>query len=429
MISAAALATVPFMMVLGNSMLIPVLPAMKAKLDISQFQTGLMITAFSIPAAAAIIFAGLLSDRIGRKKVIVPALFVYGLGGLLAGLAAITIANPYPYVLGARILQGIGAAGTAPVAMALASDIFTSNERSKAMGILEASNGLGKFISPIAGAALGLIAWTAPFFVYGVLAIPAALAVWFLVKEPKGNGQKLSITQCFTKLWAACKSKLASLLGAFLAGTVVLFNLFGILFYLSDVFEKRYRIDGIPKGLRLAGPVLAMSITSYLTGLYLQKNKKALKIFIAAGMFTITAALTAAAFVKNFNFLYSMIVVVGIGNGLVLPGLNLMVTSSVDQEDRGLVTSFYGAVRFIGVALGPPAFGFAMRYGTTAMLLSAAGLAGLSAIIAVIFIDMKKVMEKPGSQSKQAADDDAANEDSDLPKGEPVALFLGSDWF
>jgi len=108
----ASLCSVPFVMVLGNSMLIPVLPAMGHALDVSPVQVGLLITAFSVPAGLLIPLAGALADRYGRKIIMVPALMLYGLGGLLAGAAALWLAKPFPYLLGARILQGVGAGGT-----------------------------------------------------------------------------------------------------------------------------------------------------------------------------------------------------------------------------------------------------------------------------------------------------------------------------
>ena len=177
----AVLCLVPFIMVLGNSMLIPVLPSIKSALDITQLEVGLLITAFSVPAGLVIPFAGILSDHIGRKVIITPALIVYGLGGLIAGTAALLLSEPYYVILIGRIIQGIGAGGTYQLAMALTGDIFKSRERVKALGFLEASNGLGKVVSPLLGAAVGLISWYAPFFVYGVLSIPIAFAVWFAV--------------------------------------------------------------------------------------------------------------------------------------------------------------------------------------------------------------------------------------------------------
>lgn len=182
----AILVTVPFIMVLGNSMLIPVLPAIQKALDLSLLQAGLLITAFSVPAGTTIPFAGMLSDRVGRKIVMGPALIIYGTGGLLAGLAALFFKDQaYPYLIGARIIQGIGAGGTYQLAMALAGDLIQDQERAQVLGLLEAANGLGKVVSPLAGAAIGLISWYMPFFVYGALALPIAFAILFFVQEAK----------------------------------------------------------------------------------------------------------------------------------------------------------------------------------------------------------------------------------------------------
>jgi ACDE family multidrug resistance protein len=176
------LSTVPFLMVLGNSMLIPEFPTIRTKLDINSFQVGLLITFFSAPAAVAIPFLGYLSDRVGRKIIIVPGVILYGAGGILSGLASALLKEPYFLILAGRVVQGIGAAGTAPIAMALAGDMFKTRDRSESMGILEAANGMGKVLSPIIGAAVALIVWYALFFSYAFLSLPVALLVWFLVK-------------------------------------------------------------------------------------------------------------------------------------------------------------------------------------------------------------------------------------------------------
>ncbi|MCL5677183.1 MAG: MFS transporter, partial [Firmicutes bacterium] len=253
MVKFSALMSVPFIMVLGNSMLIPVLPEMKAAMHLTQLQNSLIISAFSVPAGIAIALAGFLSDRFSRKVVIVPSLLVYGAGGLVAGLGALFLQeSAYGIVLTGRVIQGLGAAGTAFVALALAGDIFTSSERSKALGLMEASNGLGKVLSPILGSLLGLIAWYAPFFLFVLLCVPAAAAVWFMVKEPKRQAATLSASQYYGKVLSIFKQKTGSLLASFFAGTMVLFLLFGVLFYFTEILEKEYKIEGLPKGFIIA---------------------------------------------------------------------------------------------------------------------------------------------------------------------------------
>ena len=127
----AFLCGVPFVMVLSNSLLIPVLPLLQAQMNLTPFQSGLIVTAFSIPAGLTIPVVGYLSDRFGRKVIIVPSLIIFGLGGLLAGIAAWLTPRPFAWMLAARVLQGLGGGGTYQIAMALAGDIFQTSERAR----------------------------------------------------------------------------------------------------------------------------------------------------------------------------------------------------------------------------------------------------------------------------------------------------------
>lgn len=361
-ITLAALAGVPLIMVLGNSMLIPVLPQMKSALNISQFKVSLVITLFSVPAGLVIPFAGFLSDRISRKVIIVPALLLYGLGGVIALIGILILDKSYLVIMAGRILQGIGAAGTAPIAMALASDIFVSGERSKALGLLEASNAFGKVVSPILGSLVGLIAWYATFFVFPILCIPIAVAVWFLVKDPTTDKKGQSVQEYFQALKKIFKGKGFHLLSAFFAGSVALFTLFGTLFYLSDYLEKKYGLDGVIKGLVLAIPVLAICTTSITTGIVTQRKSNNYKYLVMAGLVLLAVSnFLIPFFIENTYILIGALVFGGIGGGLVLTCLNTIITSTVAMEERGMITSLYGAVRFFGVAIGPPVFGLLME--------------------------------------------------------------------
>ncbi|NLW07938.1 MAG: MFS transporter [Clostridia bacterium] len=389
----AILCTVPFIMVLGNSMLVPILPLIRTELGVSLVQVSLYITAFSLPAGIVIPFAGFFSDHYGRKTIMAPALLLYGLGGLLAGLAAWLLASPYYLILGSRILQGIGAGGTYQLAMALTSDIFQSKERTKALGLLEASNGLGKVVSPIAGSAISLLIWFAPFFFYGLLAIPIGLAVWFLVQEPKQNKKnKPDFGQYFQELGVLLKQKGLSLMASILAGMVVLFVLFGVLSYVSDILEANYGITGIYIGLLIAIPVGVMALTSYLAGLYFQeKIGKLLKIIIIAGLVIESAALVTMGFFRNIYVFFVAMAFMGFATGTILPAVNTLITSS-SAKSRGSITCLYGSMRFFGVALGPPAFSLAMTLGQLPLFIGAAVLTGLITLLALVFIKTDKML-------------------------------------
>ncbi len=368
------LCAVPFIMVLGNSMLIPVLPQIRGTLNISLFEAGLLITAFSGPAAVVILFAGYLADRYGRKAVLVPALLVYGVGGILAGAAAVLLPVPYAYILAARAIQGAGAGGTYQIAMVWVSDRFGGGERSQALGLLEAWNGMGKVVSPTAGAAAALLAWFAPFFVYGALALPIALTVLFGAREAQGIEHDAG--SYWSRLRAAVLGGGRSFALSLLAGFTVLFLLFGVLSYASDVMESQYHVGGFQRGLLISLPVAAMAATSYGSGRLLQRQMAGLlRPAVAGGCLLFGAALVAATAVRSPVLSLGALTCMGIGTGLTLPALNTLITSSAPPDTRGLTTAFYGMVRFVGVAVGPPAIGLIAPLGRQAALGSAAALA------------------------------------------------------
>ena len=350
-------------MVLGNSMLIPILPKMKQALEISQFQVSLVITLFSLSAGLVIPFSGYLSDRLKRKPIIIVSLLIYALGGLIAGsAAAFSHKAAYFLIMIGRVIQGVGAAGTAPLAMALVGDVYGKRERSKVLGMLEASNGMGKVASPLLGSLVGLIAWWAVFFLFPILCLPIALGLWLVVKEPTQKREAKPFAQYKAALKKIFQEKGALLLASFLAGGTVLFTLFGLLFYLSDYLEVKYGLEGVLKGLIIAIPVLAMASTSYLVGIFTADKQGLYKILVVGGLGLL--ALSAAFlsfFYRNIYLLVGLLIPAGIGTGMVLTSLNTLITSACGTEERGMITSLYGSVRFFGVAGGPPLFGIIME--------------------------------------------------------------------
>ena len=401
-VNFAALASVPFVMVLSNSLLIPVLPLLQKVLHRSLLQVGLLITVFSVAAGLVIPVGGYLSDRYGRKAVMIPCLGLFGLGGLICGVAPLLLPHAaYAGIMGGRVVQGIGAGGTYQVAMALAGDIFKSGERSKVLGLLEASNGLGKVASPIMGAAAMMLAWYAPFFIYPVLAWVAAILVWRLVREPRGNTTDRPLASFARGLGQVLARQGVSLLACFLAGALALFFLFGVLSYYADVLEQSYGIDGVLRGLVIAIPVAVMALVSYCSGAFLVRRAARLsKLTVVVGLAVVVAAFVAMFFIHRFIVPFTAaIALMGLGNGILLPSLNTMITSASGSEERGTVTSLYGTVRFMGAAFGPPAFDAAIKAGPALPYLGSAGLGLVGLILAATLIRQREMLADLGTTS------------------------------
>lgn len=385
-----AVSSVSLIMTLGNSMLIPILPQMREALKLTQFQVSLTITVFSVVGAIFIPLLGYLSDRLSRKKVIIPALSCYALGGLVAGLAPLfSSQQAYYWILAGRILQGMGAAGTTPLAMALAGDLFKGGKASKVLGLVEASNGMGKVLSPIIGSLLALLTWYAVFFAYPLVSLPSLILIWLFVKENKKQEEQPAFSQYLRGLFTVYKEEGRWLFSCYLAGAICLFTLFGILFYLSDILEKNYDINGVLKGIVLAIPLLVMCTTAFLTGLFINKDHRRMKKLILLGLVLMTASFASLVLFTNLYAFMGVLSVSSLGTGLVLPCLNSLITGAVSQTRRGFVTSLYGSVRFLGVALGPPAFGWLMDWSRTGMFLVTAALVFLTALLIWLTVRVK----------------------------------------
>ncbi|MCM3539626.1 MFS transporter [Priestia endophytica] len=350
------LGLLPFIMVLGNSSLIPILPEIQQNLNLNDTQTSFILSAFSLPAALAIPFVGILSDRYGRRKLIVLSLMLVILGSLIAGVSEI-VGSQYSYSLltVGRIIQGVGAAGTTPLAMALAGDLFSGDRRAKVLGILEVYNGIGKVIAPIIGAVIALIAWYALFFLFPLVAIIPLIGVIRYMKEEKQKST-VSFSTYVKKLGKVLKREQRWLYPMFFLGGLCLFLLFGSLYYLSFLIEEKYGIDGFFKGTSFAIPLGAMTITSYWTGKRIKENKMLMKKLVVIGVTFLISMFFIMVFFHSLHFLMFCLTVALGGLGFLLPCINMLVTSSVREEERGFIVSIYGMVRFIGVALGPIIF-------------------------------------------------------------------------
>ncbi|QJD81867.1 MFS transporter [Cohnella herbarum] len=386
-----ALSTVPLVLVLGNSMLVPILPKLKTELGVSQFQSSLVISLFSFAAALIIPIAGYLSDRFSRKAVMIPSLILYGGAGILAGFGAVW--DSYGVLIGARALQGIGAAGTAPIAMALVGDLYKNGQESQALGLIEASNGTGKVVSPILGALLALIVWYAAFFAFPAFCLLSLLAVIFLLKEPKRTEPPQPLKQYMESIKRIFAANGRWLISSFFGGSLALFILFGVLFFLSNILEEPpYSIDGVRKGFILAIPLFGMVLTAYITGTVIRKNGVLMRWLMNIGLALMVVSLALAIWLNtNLYVFIGLLTISSIGTGLLLPCLNTMITGAVEKAERGMITSLYSSLRFFGVALGPPLFGWLMGISHQLVFITVSALS-LIALGLVFFL------VKPGKQ-------------------------------
>lgn len=384
----AALASIPLIMTLGGSMLIPILPTIEQKLNITKFQSSLIITIYSFASILLVPVAGYLSDKFGRKKIIIPSLIITSVGGIISGLAAWLIPNPFWIIIVGRLIQGIGASGAFPVVIPTVGDMFKEEaDVSKGLGIIETSNTFGKVISPILGAALAAFLWFTPFFAISFFAIISIFLVAFLVKTPKDEDEAKDKFKVFIKKTKdILKREGRWLSGVFFAGFLTTFILFGLLFFFSSVLEDTHGIEGIPRGLIIAIPLLVLCITSFVIGKIIGEKKPLMKWIIVFGNTLVIISLIVLNFWDNLVFLTTVLSFAGIGMGAILPCLDALVTAGIEKLHRGTITALYSSMRLLGVAIGPPVAALLIKSGTMAVFYSFAGAGAVSIILTLLLI-------------------------------------------
>ncbi|UII58540.1 MFS transporter (plasmid) [Cytobacillus spongiae] len=385
-----ALSSIPLVMTLGNSMLIPVLPQLEKKLAITGFQSSLIITVYSIFAILCIPIAGYLSDRFGRKKVLIPSLIIAGMGGLICGFASIYGTNAYVFIIIGRVVQGIGAAGAFPVVIPTVGDLYENDDEiTKGLGLIETSNTFGKVLSPVLGALFAAWIWFIPFFSIPVFSLLSILLIVLLVKVPirqKEGEAKQTIKEFVHEVGVILRREKKWIFGIFIIGIVSMFTLFGFLYYLSTRLEQAYGMDGVMKGLYLAIPLLFLCLTSYITGKVIGKGKDKMKWVIVFASLLSSVAFIPLIFTEGKWMILIIFSVAGIGMGAALPCLDALITEGIEKEHRGTITSIYSSMRFTGVAAGPPLVALIEPFHTfiTFIVLSI-----LSSLVGMLFIKVQ----------------------------------------
>jgi len=149
---------VTLMSVLGIASVTPAFPDISRELGLSAARTALLVSVFTIPGFLLTPFLGILADRFGRKKVLVPCLFLFGLAG-----GACAFASDFTMLLALRFLQGTGASALNSLNATLIGDFFSGKERSEAMGYNSSVIGLGAASYPALGGILATFGWRYPF--------------------------------------------------------------------------------------------------------------------------------------------------------------------------------------------------------------------------------------------------------------------------
>jgi multidrug resistance protein len=351
----------------GFGMVVPILGRYADRFGASGFEVGLLFTSFSIAQFFFAPFMGRLSDRIGRKPVIIISLLGTAVGSFVTGAAG----TLWLLFLG-RFLDGASGASVS-VAQSAITDIAPPEQRARLLGMLGAAFGVGFVLGPAIGGLAALGGPHVPFYVAGVFALCNAVAAFIRLPETNQNiGKVRNVTEVVSRRRGFAWNRFtmtALLSGTAFAGFEATFSLFG---------ERRFQLtEGSAAAVFLVVGVMLVIVQGGLIG-PLTKAFGSERL-LGAGFATLIAGFIILSIAEVWVLLFLALALLSLGQGLVTPSLTSVVADSVLPERRGEVLGVQqsaGALsRIIGPAIAGLLFdhaGVAWPYVVAAVLTGAA---------------------------------------------------------
>ena len=353
---------------MGQSVYWQTMPIIGREFQFTEIEINTLV---SISAAMFIIFTpfwGKLSDRIGRKAVLLIGLsgyvfsniiFLYsaslGLIGAVTGFSLLMI------LLAARIVNSAIGAASRPASGAYVADVTSEEDRSAGMGKFGAANNIGTILGPVlVGSLVGLnifdiqipqFGLLTPLIVMSIVMAMAAIFVYIFLP----NSEFTSETEIKSSDLAFDKN-----LKLLLSIGITIFTAFAIVqsvtaFYLQDRFD--YDLDETAKNTALLlGTMAFMAIISQLTIVQRYKGSPLNLIKFSIPLFILSCFLII--FSPNFFFLYLGMAAMGLGMGLASPGYTSAASLNADKDNQGAAVGLAMVAPGIGFALGPLLSGF-----------------------------------------------------------------------
>jgi len=371
-----------FIDMLGFGIVIPVLPVYaEGTIKASPAQLAWIVGIYSLLQLVCAPLFGKLSDRIGRKPVLVVSILGTAVGFVVLG-AATTV---WMLILG-RIIDG-ASGGNISTAMACIADVTTKENRSRNMGLVGAAFGLGFMLGPAIGGVLSKhFNLATPFYFAAGLALLNALLVWLRLPETLTAESRARAKERAT-VGEVFHGGRAGMITAILASQLAAVTGFSIMTALFALYcEKRFGYDTAQVGYILA--YVGLLGVLFQGGLLRRLLKKPIEKELAViGAVVLALSMAALPFTHTLGVLLVVCFGISLGNSFVTPTLNGLASRSTDAHCQGRLLGLMQSAGSLGRFLGPMVgFGLvsldgAADYARTSFFVSAAILA-----LAIFFI-------------------------------------------
>ncbi|WP_245618139.1 MFS transporter [Domibacillus tundrae] len=339
---------VMFLVMVGFGIIIPVLPFYAENMGASPAELGWLMAVYSVMQLLFTPVWGRVSDRIGRKPVM-----MIGIIGLALSFFLMAVSSSLWMLFAARIIGGFLSAANMPTVMAYVADVTTPEDRGKGMGIIGAAIGLGFIFGPAIGGIFSKADLSVPFYIAGFSSLLTFFVVLFFLKESLPKGKRKTSNESGTSRWLAFSGPSAIL---FLLQLFVSISLAGLEATFAYFAVQKAGLGTVELGyifmiMGFAGAIVQGGLVGRLT----KKRGEGFTIQLGIAISAIGFALILLT--DDFATAALFLTIFGIGNGFIRPSVSSLITK-ISTAGHGSATGLLSSFDSLGRITGPPLGGW-----------------------------------------------------------------------
>jgi len=341
---------------MGQTILFAVMGPAARDIGLAEWQVGAVGATSALFVMLVSPLWGRLSDRWGRKLVIVTGLLAYGLlTGLFAAVLAGGLAGwigavlAFDLLIAARILYALGTAGIQPAAVALMADLTETEDRSAGIALVGAAFGIGTVLGPALAAALVGFGVLTPLFAAAAAAIVVALVAVRVLADPPRAPARAEYPPPLDRLPRGLPLALVL--------TFLTYVAIATIQQTAAFFIQDFTWTGSAEAARFAGfafVALALSMLVVQGGL-VRAFKPSAQRMVGAGLPIAAAGLAVYLLAPGYGWIIAAFAIMGAGFGLVQPGISALVSVATGADAQGRAAGYVQAGMAGGFVVGPVA--------------------------------------------------------------------------
>lgn len=353
----------------------PVFPEMVQELSLNPRWAGILLSIHALTSAVMTPIMGLLADRIGKMKIMIPCLLLYSFFGISTAFL-----TSFPLLLGSRALLGAASGGIAAATIGILSSMYEGESRSRVLGFATSAMTTSAILFPLLGGWVGKTHWQHSFYLYGagVVLLSFMLVVFQGISSkasgmlPTGQTSELRRVLKQPQIW-----RIYGLIG--IAATVVYTVVIYTPLYLKEVIGAGPELNGFVLAIRAVGAAIVAAVGATWVAKRLGENRA-----IALGFSLMATTIFTIPLLTHLSLIVPAAILFGIGFGIVTPNLYNVLAGHTPPELRASVLGLGTGFNSLGQFICPLFLGPVWKYaGLHAVFFAATGLAVMASLISL----------------------------------------------